>query len=261
MGELRPHDGPVVVADYDPEWPRLFEREAERIRGALGGRALMVEHVGSTSVPGLAAKPVIDVLLAVADSADEPAYLPELESAGYVLRIREPDWFEHRLFKGPDTDVNLHVFTAGAEEADRMLRFRDRLRADPADRERYAAAKRDLARRTWRYVQDYADAKTGIVQEIMRRAGAAGGGEAGGDVVDPAGGFPSLWFQATESTAPDRQRFHLDVTVPPEAAEQRIAAALAAGGRVVDDGRAPAFTVLADPDGNNACICTELGRD
>src|SRR5690606_21580020 len=77
VGELRPHDGPVVVADYDPEWPRLFEREAERIRGALGGRALMVEHVGSTSVPGLAAKPVIDVLLAVADSADEPAYLPE----------------------------------------------------------------------------------------------------------------------------------------------------------------------------------------
>ncbi|KIH97358.1 hypothetical protein LP52_19800 [Streptomonospora alba] len=92
-------------------------------------------------------------------------------------------------------------------------------------------------------------------------AAVLGGGESGGDVVDPAGGLPPLWFQATDSTAPDRQRFHLDVTVPPEAAEGRIAAAVAAGGRVVDESRAPAFTVLADPDGNKACICTELGRD
>ncbi len=64
-------------------------------------------------MPRLAAKPIIDILLAVADSADEPSYLPSLESAGYVLRIREPGWFEHRLFKGPDTDINLHVFSAG----------------------------------------------------------------------------------------------------------------------------------------------------
>ncbi|WP_026924025.1 VOC family protein [Glycomyces arizonensis] len=88
-----------------------------------------------------------------------------------------------------------------------------------------------------------------------------GGGAADGDVVDPAGVLPPLWFQRTDSTAPDRQRFHLDVTVPPEAADRRVAAALAAGGRVVDQGRAPAFIVLADPDGNRACICTELGRD
>ncbi|GAB3227661.1 VOC family protein [Glycomyces halotolerans] len=92
-------------------------------------------------------------------------------------------------------------------------------------------------------------------------AAVLGGGEEDGDVVDPAAELPALWFQATESTEPDRQRFHLDVTVPPEVADQRVAAAVAAGGRVIDDGHAPAFIVLADSDGNKACICTELGRD
>lgn len=98
--------------------------------------------------------------------------MPALEAAGYTLRIREPEWLEHRLFKGPDTDINMHVFSAGAPEIERMLRFRDWLRANEADRERYASAKRDLARRAWRYVQNYADAKTEIVQEIMSRANA-----------------------------------------------------------------------------------------
>ncbi|WP_100448477.1 VOC family protein [Glycomyces xiaoerkulensis] len=92
-------------------------------------------------------------------------------------------------------------------------------------------------------------------------AAVLGGGEAGGEILDPAGRLPPLWFQATDSTAPDRQRFHLDVTVPPEVADRRIAAAVAAGGRVVDESRAPAFVVVADPDGNKACICTELGRE
>lgn len=92
-------------------------------------------------------------------------------------------------------------------------------------------------------------------------AAVLGGAEGDDDVVDPQGELPPLWFQATGSTAPDRQRFHLDVTVAPETADRRIAAAIAAGGRVVDDDHAPAFVVLADPDGNKACICTELGRD
>ncbi|EQD82430.1 hypothetical protein N599_30655, partial [Saccharopolyspora erythraea D] len=129
VGRRVPHNAPVTLVDYDPRWPELFRREADRVRGALGEAALRVEHVGSTSVPGLCAKPVIDMLLVVADSADEPSYVPALEAAGYALRIREPDWFEHRLFKGPDTAVNLHVFRAGCAEAARMLRFRDRLRA------------------------------------------------------------------------------------------------------------------------------------
>ena len=126
---------------------QLFEREADRIRAVLGSRALRIEHTGSTSVPGLAAKPIIDILLVVADSADEGAYLPALEAAGYVLRIREPDWHEHRMFKGPDTEVNLHVFSSGCPEIDRVLMFRDWLRTHAADRDLYARTKLALARR------------------------------------------------------------------------------------------------------------------
>ena len=148
----------------------LFEREAARIKAAVGERALRVEHAGSTSVPGLAAKPVIDIVLVVANSANENAYVPALESASYVLLIREPNWYEHRLFKGPDTDVNLHVFSAGCPEIDRMLMFRDWLRRNAADRELYARTKLDLAQKEWKDVQDYADAKTAVVQEIFTRA-------------------------------------------------------------------------------------------
>jgi GrpB-like predicted nucleotidyltransferase (UPF0157 family) len=161
---------PVVLVEYDAEWPRLFEREAERIRGALGDGALAIEHTGSTSVPGLAAKPVVDITLVVEDTTDEASYLPQLEAAGYALRIREPDWYEHRLFKGPDTNVNLHVFSRGCEEIERMTRFRDWLRTNDADRELYLRTKRDLAARDWKFVQNYADAKSAVVQEILARA-------------------------------------------------------------------------------------------
>ena len=116
IGHVQPLNGRIVLADYDPAWPHLFAREAERIRNTLGTRALRIEHAGSTSVPGLAAKPIVDMILEVADSADEAAYVPAMEQAGYVLRIREPDWFEHRLFNGPDTVIGLHVFSAGSPE-------------------------------------------------------------------------------------------------------------------------------------------------
>jgi GrpB-like predicted nucleotidyltransferase (UPF0157 family) len=162
----------ITVADYDPRWPAWYEREAVRIRAVLGDRVLRLEHVGSTSVPGLPAKPIIDILLVLPDTTDEATYVPAMEAAGYRLTIREPGWFEHRLFKGPDTNVNLHVFPSGAEEIDRMLIFRDWLRRTDADRDHYAAVKRDLARRTWRNVQDYTDSKSAVVGEIMARAGA-----------------------------------------------------------------------------------------
>jgi GrpB-like predicted nucleotidyltransferase (UPF0157 family) len=140
------------------------------VRAALGDRVLLLEHVGSTSVPGLAAKPRIDMLLAVPDSGDEPAYVPALEAACYVLRIREPDWYQHRVFKGPDTDVNLHVFSAGCPEIERVVLFRDHLRRDEADRLLYERTKRELADRDWKYTQNYADAKTAVVEEIIARA-------------------------------------------------------------------------------------------
>src|SRR6266699_202868 len=170
VGEPAPLVGPIQIVDYDPEWPRLFEREARRIQAALGDRVLLIEHTGSTSVPGLAAKPRIDMLLVVANSADEPAYVPALEAAGYVLCIREPDWYEHRVFKGPDTDVNLHVFSAGCEEIERMVGFRDWLRQNDDDRDLYERRKRELAQKTRKYVQNYADAKTAVVEEIVARA-------------------------------------------------------------------------------------------
>ena len=168
-------DGPIFLADYDPAWPVLYEREAARVRGILGDRVLLLEHAGSTSVPGLPAKPIIDMLLAVADSADEPAYVPAMEAAGYRLRIREPAWHEHRLFKGPDTDINLHTFSAGSSEIDRMLAFRDRLRTHEDERERYLATKRELAARHWVFVQDYADAKGEVVEGIIARGLAEAG--------------------------------------------------------------------------------------
>src|SRR4051812_569660 len=144
IGGARRHDAPIVLMPYDESWPVLFEREATRVRAALGERALLIEHAGSTSVPGLSAKPVIDMVLAVPDSTDEAAYVPSLERAGYVLRLREPDWFQHRLFKGPDTNVNLHTFTEGSPEVRRMLAFRDRLRSHPEELALYEATKRDL---------------------------------------------------------------------------------------------------------------------
>jgi GrpB-like predicted nucleotidyltransferase (UPF0157 family) len=170
VGELVPLVAPIQIVDYDPEWPRLYKREAERVKSTLGDRILLIEHVGSTSVPGLAAKPKIDMLLVVANSADESSYVPALEAAGYVLTIREPDWYEHRVFKGPDTDVNLHVFSSGCREIDRMLLFRDWLRSNESDRRLYERTKRELARNDWKYMQNYADAKTAVVEEILTRA-------------------------------------------------------------------------------------------
>ena len=171
IGLRLPHNGPVILADYDPAWPALFDREERRIRAVLGDTVIHLEHTGSTSVPGLAAKPILDMTLIVPDSADEAGYVPVLEAAGYFLRIREPEWHEHRLLKGPDTDVNLHVFSRGDVEFERMVGFRDWLRTHPEDRELYERTKRELAARTWRHVQHYADAKTAVVEAIIARAG------------------------------------------------------------------------------------------
>jgi GrpB-like predicted nucleotidyltransferase (UPF0157 family) len=170
IGVLLPLAGPIPIVDYDPEWPQIFEREARRVRAVLGDRVLSLEHIGSTSVPGLAAKPKIDMQLLVANSADEPAYVPALVAAGYVLQVREPDWYEHRMFKGPDVDINLHVYSQGCPEVDRVLLFRNWLRNNTSDRQLYERTKRDLASRDWKYMQNYADAKTAVVEEILARA-------------------------------------------------------------------------------------------
>ena len=160
----------IVIADYDPAWPRRFGREEAKIRGALGPAVLTLEHVGSTSVPGLAAKPIVDILLVVEDSGDEDSYLPALEEAGYILRVREPDFEEHRMLRTPEKDVHVHVFSPGSREGERLLLLRDHLRHSEEDRELYAGTKRELATKDWPSMQHYADAKTGIVEDILTRA-------------------------------------------------------------------------------------------
>ena len=160
----------IYLADYDPTWRSHFQQLERQIRDVLEDRVLLLEHVGSTSVPGLAAKPIIDMILAVADSSDESSYVPQLAKIGYVLKIREPDWYAHRVLKPEDKKANLHVFTMGCEEIERMLAFRDWLRKHPEDKKLYETKKRDLSQQVWQYMQHYADAKSAVIQEIMSRA-------------------------------------------------------------------------------------------
>jgi GrpB-like predicted nucleotidyltransferase (UPF0157 family) len=157
----------ITIVDYDQQWPRRFEDTAERVRGVLGDKALSVEHIGSTSVPGLAAKPIVDMLLTVADVADEAAYVPTLESIGFVLRVREPG---HRMLRTVGRDTHLHVYEPDRAEVCDYLDLRDWLRVDASDRARYAAEKRRLAEHQWRDMNDYAEAKTDIIRDILTRA-------------------------------------------------------------------------------------------
>ena len=157
----------IVVSDYDDAWPARFEVLADQVRGALGQRVRRLEHIGSTSVPGLAAKPVIDMLLIVDDVQDEAAFVPPLESAGFELRVREPD---HRMFRTLQRDTHLHVYAAGRHEERDYLDLRDWLRVSGEDRTLYATVKRQLAQQQWDDMNDYADAKTDVVLDILTRA-------------------------------------------------------------------------------------------
>lgn len=157
----------IVIADHDPAWRERYAAERARILGAIGPSVRRIEHIGSTSVPGLAAKPIVDVLVTVDDPDDEAAFVPALEAAGYVLRVREPG---HRMLRTPALDVHVHVWHDGSAEVTKYLAFRDRLRASAADREAYERLKRSLAAREWDDMNDYADAKGELIAEITRRA-------------------------------------------------------------------------------------------
>jgi len=164
----------IRIADYDPDWPTQYQTHAKKIAVALGDALLRIEHIGSTSVPGLAAKPIIDILMVVANSADEASYLHRLEAAGYELRVREPDFYEHRMFRTPTRDAHVHVFSSGAPEIIRLLTFRDRLRTNAEERKRYEDAKRRLATQSWPHMDAYAQAKTDVIESIMAAATAYG---------------------------------------------------------------------------------------
>ncbi len=162
--------GVVSIREYDATWTDRYEVERRRIVDALGDLRITIEHCGSTSVPGLPAKPIIDIVMTVPDSTDEEAYFSGLLSIGYNFTLREPEWYQHRLFNRDWPRVNLHTYSTGCDEVDTMLLFRDHLRCNTADRELYSAAKRHLATRQWAIVQDYADAQSDIVADIMSRA-------------------------------------------------------------------------------------------
>jgi GrpB-like predicted nucleotidyltransferase (UPF0157 family) len=159
----------IVIEDYDPAWPGRFDAIRAGLEETLGELVVGVEHVGSTSVPGLAAKPVIDIDLLIEDTGDESRYLPALERAGYRLVLREPWWHGHRMLVGPAEDINLHVWPKDAPEPVRHRLFRDWLRSHPADRDRYAAAKRRLASDTVDRAGDYSLSKNEVIDQIFDR--------------------------------------------------------------------------------------------
>jgi GrpB-like predicted nucleotidyltransferase (UPF0157 family) len=157
----------IVLVDYDPSWSARFEDQRAKITTALVAEATRIEHIGSTAVPGLAAKPIIDVLVTVADVEDEPRYLPALQRAGYVLRVREPG---HRMVRTPELDVHVHVWSEQDPAATAHLAFRNRLRSNTADRDLYAATKRRLAQQGWPTVNHYAQAKSDVIMQILGRS-------------------------------------------------------------------------------------------
>ena len=161
----------IQIVDYDTGWPKKFEVHARVIADALGSVALQIDHIGSTSVPGLAAKPIIDILVIVQNSADESAYMSRLEAAGYLLRVREPDWNEHRMFRTHEKDVHVHIYSVGCAEIQRVLTFRDHLRINIDDRRRYEQTKRELASREWSTMNEYAEAKTEVIESIITHCG------------------------------------------------------------------------------------------
>ncbi|MGW4465734.1 GrpB family protein [Micromonospora sp. NPDC004704] len=159
----------IVIEDYDPAWVDRFAAASSSLTEALGGLVVGVEHVGSTSVPGLAAKPVIDIDLLVEDTTDESRYVPALETLGYRLVLREPWWHGHRMLVSTAEDVNLHVWPQDAPEPVRHRLFRDWLRSHPEDRELYATTKRRLARNTADRPGDYNLAKNDVIDAIYAR--------------------------------------------------------------------------------------------
>lgn len=162
----------VALQPYDPHWPARFEHVRSRIAAALGADAVSIDHVGSTSVPGLDAKPILDILVARAPSAARARWVATLAPLGYThAREDSTDQGEGQwYFRDPANTVHVHAYDAGTRAHRRHLAFRDALRRDAGLRAEYVALKRELAAREWGAVQDYADAKTAFIRNVEREA-------------------------------------------------------------------------------------------
>lgn len=194
----------IVICEYDPSWQERFRSERQRLASALGDQLVAIEHIGSTAVPGLAAKPIIDMLVTVDTIEPDDRYRGRLEAANYALRVREPD---HRMFRTPARDVHVHVWPAEHELVARHLAFRDWLRHDPADRALYERHKRELAEREWSDVNDYAEAKSQVIVAILERASRVTYSRLGhcASLHEPGSG-PVRNARSCEATPPDARR-------------------------------------------------------
>lgn len=162
----------LQLHSYDERWASIYLDHRRRIRDALPAVGIEIEHIGSTSVPGLAAKPIIDIVVAVDDITAEEDYLDGLLAAGYELRVREPG---HRLVRTPARDVHVHLFERDDPAVDGYLLLRDHLRSDADDRALYENTKRTLLSNQWDDMNDYAEAKTDVILAIKARGRAARG--------------------------------------------------------------------------------------
>lgn len=160
----------IEIVPYSSAWPHQFQDHSTRIKDAIGEVALRIEHIGSTSVERLAAKPIIDILVVIADPSKEELYLQSLLNAGYELRVREPDYDNHRMFRTTERDVHIHIYPPSSEEVERYLIFRDFLRTNPEARDEYAALKQKLSESNWKDMNEYSAAKTSFIDEIITRA-------------------------------------------------------------------------------------------
>jgi GrpB-like predicted nucleotidyltransferase (UPF0157 family) len=162
----------IKLHSYEDRWVSKFLDHRRQIMNALSAVDIAIEHIGSTSVPGLAAKPIVDILVTVDDITAEEDYLDALLTAGYKLRVREPG---HRLVRTPERDVHVHLYQRGDPAVAEYLLLRDHLRSDARDRALYESTKRALLSRAWDDMNDYADAKTDVILAIKERARAVRG--------------------------------------------------------------------------------------
>ena len=165
---------PIELSPYDPSWPAAFEHERVLIAPILGPNAIRIEHMGSTSIPGLPAKPIIDVIVLVDDLAAARSAIPALEATGYSFWADNPDKSKLFLVRGlplaPHRTHHLHIYD-NADEVDRHLIFRDRLRARPDLRDAYLALKTDLASRFRTDREAYTNHKTDFIDGVVRAVG------------------------------------------------------------------------------------------